>query len=83
MKHNPERYEPHPHVQGEGDYDAARRFNKDERAFVGSGKVREAARRAKPRDVEEAEELARAEAIGRSHAKGEDPAAPPPDVHGE
>jgi hypothetical protein len=82
MKQHPARHDRHSRVQGEGDYDAARRFDKAERAFVSSGKVRDAARRAQPRDAEEAEELARAEAIGRSHAKDEDPAVRRPDTHG-
>ena len=33
-------------VQGEGNYEAARKFNRAEREFVKSGKVEEAARRA-------------------------------------
>ena len=60
-------------VQGEGNYDATRRFDKAEREFVESGKVDEAARAAKPRNAEEAEELARAEREARSHSKGDDP----------
>ncbi|MEO8812820.1 MAG: hypothetical protein ABI376_07915 [Caulobacteraceae bacterium] len=35
-----------PNIQGEGDYEAARKFDKDERAFVESGKVKENARKA-------------------------------------
>lgn len=33
-------------IQGEGDYDAARRFDSEEAAFVKSGKVEAGARRA-------------------------------------
>ena len=60
-------------VQGEGDYDAARRYDKAAREFAESGKVEEAARDARPTSPQEAEELARAEREGKSHAKGEDP----------
>lgn len=61
-----------PDVQGEGNYDAARRYDKDASDFAKSGKVDEAARAAQPRDAKEAEELRRAEQAGRSHSKGED-----------
>jgi len=61
------------HVQGEGDYEAARRFDQAERRFVESGKVDEAARRAPPRNAKEADELDSAEETGRSHAKDEGP----------
>jgi hypothetical protein len=61
------------HVQGEGDYDAARRYDKSAREFAESGKVDEAAREARPTSPEQADELARAEREGKSHAKGEDP----------
>ena len=60
-------------VQGEGDYKAARRYDKAAREFVESGKVDEAARDAKPTSDQEADELRRAESVGKSHAKGEDP----------
>ena len=61
-------------VQGEGDYDAARRYDKGASDFAKSGKVEEAARDAKPTNPAEADELRRAENEGKSHAKGEDPA---------
>ena len=60
-------------VQGEGDYDAARRYDKSAREFAESGKVEPAARDAAPGDAREAEDLERAEEAGKSHAKGEDP----------
>ena len=60
-------------VQGEGDYEAARRYDKSAQDFARSGKVAEAARKAKPHDPKEAEELKRAEEIGKSRSKGEDP----------
>jgi hypothetical protein len=60
-------------VQGEGDYDAGRRYDKASREFAESGKVEPAAREAAPENPEEAEELERAEAEGKSHSKGEGP----------
>lgn len=60
-------------VQGEGDYEAARRHDKSARDFAQSGQVEPAARRAKPRTPDEEAELQRAEEIGKSHTKGEDP----------
>jgi len=61
-----------PDIQGEGNYDATRRYDKDVSDFAKSGKVDEAARAAQPRGAKEAEELRRAEQVGRSHSKGED-----------
>ncbi len=60
-------------VQGEGDYEAGRRYDKAARGFAQSGKVEPAARKAKPKDAQEASEMERAENIGKSRAKGEDP----------
>ena len=62
-----------PKIQGEGDYDAARRYDKSARDFAQSGKVKPAADQSAPRNEREAEEMERAEEIGRSRAKGEDP----------
>ena len=61
-----------PDIQGEGNYDATRRYDKAASDFAKSGKVDEAARAAQPRDPKEAEQLRRAEQAGRSHSKGED-----------
>ena len=61
-------------VQGEGDYEAARRFDKAEREFVKSGKVDEGARKAPPESAEVARDMEQAEEIGKSHSKGELPA---------
>jgi hypothetical protein len=63
-----------PDVQGEGNVEAARRFNQAERDFVASGKVRKGAEEAAPDDAAQARDLERAEDVGRSHAKDEDPA---------
>lgn len=61
-------------VQGEGNYEAAKEYDDAQRKFVESGKVDAAARAAKPKSAAEAEEMKRAEKVGRSHAKEEDPA---------
>jgi hypothetical protein len=64
-------------LQGEGNYDATRRYDKSAREFVESGSVDDAAAAAAPENAAEAEEMKRAEEIGKSHSKGEDRAAPP------
>lgn len=56
-------------VQGEGDYDAARRYDQDVEAFAKSGKVDKAARDAAPKTEAEAEAMKNAEEEGKSHAK--------------
>lgn len=58
-------------VQGEGDYEAGRRYDKASREFAESGKVEPAARDAAPEDARTADELKRAEEEGKSHSKGE------------
>ena len=63
-------------VQGEGDYKSADAYGKSVRSFVESGKVDEAASKAKPASPQEQEELLKAEREGVSHSKGEDPASP-------
>ena len=60
-------------VQGEGDYDAARRYDKAAEDFAKSGKVDRAAHDAAPDSPQQAEELRQAEEIGKSHSKGEGP----------
>ena len=59
-------------VQGEGDYDAGRRYDKAAREFAESGRVEPAAHDAEPKSEAEAEALRRAEDEGKSHSKGED-----------
>jgi len=66
MKSNPS----NPGVQGEGDYVSGRKYQEEARKFAESGKVKEAAEKAAPRDQQEQDELLRAEAEGRAHAKG-------------
>ena len=53
-------------VQGEGDYESARRFRKDTKEFLKKADVPDLARRAAPHSKEEAAELQRAEEVGRS-----------------
>jgi hypothetical protein len=54
-------------VQGEGDYESARRFRKDTAEFLKTADVPDLARRAAPHSKEEAAELEKAEEVGRSH----------------
>ena len=63
----------HDSVQGEGNYEAGRRYDEAQKRFVDSGKVEKAAEDAAPKSEAEAEELRRAEEKGRSQAKDEDP----------
>ena len=58
-------------IQGEGNYDAGRRFQKEERAFVETGPVEQKAREAEEAlDGPEGEELERARK--ESGARGEE-----------
>jgi hypothetical protein len=54
---------------GEGNYKAAREYDKAAEAFANSGKVAAAAAAAKPKNAKEAAEMASAEARGRSKSK--------------
>ena len=65
--------DPKNKVQGEGDYESARRYRKDVEDFVKNADIEKAARDAEPDNEREAEELERAEEIGKSHAKGKKP----------
>ena len=57
--------------QGEGNREAAERYNEATREFVESGKVEKAAEHAAEQDPQEAR---RSEREGREHAQEEDPA---------
>jgi len=57
---------------GEGNYTAARNYDKAATAFAKSGEVEQAAKAAAPRNAKEAAELKQAEAEGRDRSKGED-----------
>lgn len=61
-------------IQGEGDYEATRRFRKRTEEFLENNDVEKAALRAAPETAQEAEEMEKAEAAGKRRAKGEDPA---------
>jgi hypothetical protein len=64
-------------VQGEGDYEAARRFRKRSEEYVANNDVEKAALRAAPETSQEAEAMKAAEAAGKKRAKGEDTALRP------
>jgi len=59
-----------PKVQGEGDYDAARRYRQDVKEFLDKGDVSKAAHEAAPKSPDEQREMEEAERAGRSHSKG-------------
>jgi len=61
-------------IQGEGDYEATRRYRKRTEEFLQNNDVEKAAVRAAPTSPAEAESLKAAEAAGKRRAKGEDPA---------
>jgi hypothetical protein len=63
-----------PRVEGEGNYTAARAYDRDQKQFAESGKVEPAARDAADSLEHDKAELAKAEAEGRKHSHGEDPA---------
>jgi hypothetical protein len=66
---------PEQKIEGEGNYTAARKYDRDQKQFAESGRVEKAARdAAQAVQGPEREQLRRAEQAGRSHAKGEDPA---------
>jgi hypothetical protein len=56
-------------VEGEGSYTGSKNYNERTKKFVDSGKVAEAARKAKPRSKKEELELKLAEEEGKKHAK--------------
>ena len=59
-------------IQGEGDYEATRRYRKRTEEFLNNTDVEKAAVRAAPRDATEAEEMEQAEAAGKRRAKGDE-----------
>ena len=65
---------PQQNVYGEGNYAASRQYNDATKDFAQSGRVEAAARSAEPHSDAEASQMAAAEAEGKRHAKGEDPA---------
>jgi len=61
-------------VQGEGDYEATRRYRKRTEKFLENNDVQKAAAAAAPASRREAQDMKAAEAAGKRRAKGEDPA---------
>lgn len=61
-------------LQGEGDWESARRYDEATKAFVESGKVKENADTTAKISPEEKRELEEAEKAGKERAKEEDPA---------
>lgn len=59
-------------VQGEGDYEAARDYDRRTAEYLKSADVTEDARKAAPTSEAEKREMARAEAEGKRHAKDGD-----------
>ena len=55
---------------GEGNYKASRDYNERTKDFVESGKVEDAAQKAKPQNQQEAREMEKPEEEGKTHAKG-------------
>jgi hypothetical protein len=60
-------------VQGEGDYEAARRYRHEVEEYLQTADIEGAARAAAPHDEQEAKEMAAAEAAGRARAKSRRP----------
>ena len=68
---------PQDKEHGEGNYKATEDYNERTKKFIDSGKVDEAAAKAKPKNEQEARELKQAEEAGKAHAKdGHKPAKP-------
>ena len=59
-----------PDVQGEGNYDAARRYRKDVKDFLNQEDVEKAAHEAAPKSPDEQREMDEAERAGRARSKG-------------
>lgn len=59
--------------EGEGNRTAARQYNEAQRRFAESGKVEKRAREADQALSKQKRELDKAEAIGKSHQRAEDP----------
>jgi len=56
-------------VEGEGSYTGTKDYNQRTRKFIDSGKVEQAAEDAKPKNEQEADEMQKAEGIGKRKAK--------------
>jgi len=71
---NMRRQQSQQNVHGEGNYAASKQYNEATRDYTQSGRVDGAARAAAPKSDADAREMDAAEAEGKRHAKGEDPA---------
>lgn len=60
---------PNADLQGEGNYTAAKEYNDATRNFAKSGKVKDAAKNAAPKNADEERAMLEAEKEARSHAK--------------
>lgn len=58
-----------PSVQGEGDYEASRRYRKEVQDYMDKADVDKAAHEAAPKSPDEQREMDEAEKTGRSHSK--------------
>jgi hypothetical protein len=54
-------------VQGEGNYDATRRYDRDTEKFLEKANVEDLARKAAPKSPAEADEMKKAEEAGLAH----------------
>ncbi|HEY4972977.1 MAG TPA: hypothetical protein VII41_05170 [Steroidobacteraceae bacterium] len=63
-------------IQGEGDYQASRRYREDVAGFIATADVDALAHQAAPSSAKEARELALSEDRGRDRSKGDDAADP-------
>jgi hypothetical protein len=61
-------------IQGEGDYQAARRYREEVTEFLDKADVEQLAKAAAPKSAREARELALAQQSGASRSKGDAPA---------
>jgi hypothetical protein len=61
-------------IQGEGDYDASRRYREEVGEFLGKADVTKLAREAAPKSAQEAREMSLAQESGERRSKGDDPA---------
>jgi hypothetical protein len=71
---NMRRQQSQQNVHGEGNYAASKQYNEATKDYTQSGRVDDAARAAAPKSDADAREMDAAEAEGKRHAKGEDPA---------
>lgn len=60
-------------IQGEGDYEAARRYREEVKQFLAKSDVDQLAREASPESAKQERELTLAEDVGKNRSKGDDP----------